>query len=187
MAMYQRAGGEPLAVAAVTFCRSILDPCRAVSGALTPRGRPCSSCCLCSPAACARPHHPSGTAEYAASLERATRRHRLHHCRWTRAATPYQQRKLAHRQSQDHPGWRPKCKCPSTWELTGFVRCRPRCIPTTPLAGYGWRAVKSARSRSNSSLRSGGCGSMIVASDRYAKTSRSESTARSTQLQPECV
>jgi hypothetical protein len=92
MAMYQRAGGEPLAVAAVTFCRSILDPCRAVSGALTPRGRPCSSCCLCSPAACARPHHPSGAAEYAASLERATRRHRLHHCRWTRVATPYQQR-----------------------------------------------------------------------------------------------
>jgi hypothetical protein len=38
MAMYQRAGGEPLAVAAVTFCRFILDLCRAVSGALTPRG-----------------------------------------------------------------------------------------------------------------------------------------------------
>ena len=79
---------EPLAVAAVTSC-VVLFSTRAGRSVERVRGAGGRA------RRAARAHrlrsaghtHPSGTAEHAASVERASGRHLLHHCRWTGAAT----------------------------------------------------------------------------------------------------
>ncbi len=122
MAMYQRAGGEPLAVAAVTFYRSILDPCRAVNGAFRRAG---------------------GRARRAACA---------HQLRAPGHTHPAAQRSTA-------PPWK---------------------APRDAIAYIAAAGLEPQPLTSNESSR-------IVNLKITLKTSRSWSTARSTQLQPECV
>ena len=127
----------------------------------------------------------SRAAEHAASLERASGRHLLHHSRWTGGATSSATRTPASSSSAS-PWMARRWKCRRTWESTGFERFRHRCTPTTPLARYGWRAGKPRPSRSDSSSPSGVSGSMINVLVRHAEPCWSLSTAKSAQLHARC-
>jgi hypothetical protein len=108
MAMYQRASGEPLAVPAVTFCRSILDPCRAVSGARTRRGAAVLVVLLVL-TSCVRPATPTQAAQRSTPPPWSAPRDAITYitAAGLEPQSLYQQRRLTHRQSQDHRGWRP--------------------------------------------------------------------------------
>jgi hypothetical protein len=143
--------------------RSILDPCRAVGGARTPRGRLGSSCCLYSPAASAklRPRQPHSEARRLHGMRLGTPSPTSRLLAWRRnlwaatrirtsliSASPWMARQ-----------WRSR----RTSESTGFAPFRRRCIPTTALGRCGWRVAKSTASRSDNSLPSGESVSMIIA------------------------
>src|SRR5215211_1354353 len=149
--------------------RSILDPCRAVSAVLTPRGRPCSSCCSSSPAAYLRlrPHQPQSGPRRRPGVHRGTP---------FPTSTPLALNRNRSAVTKTHtsslfgsPWIACQWKFPPTSELTGYARYRLQCTRMTPPGRYGWRAGKRKWSRSGNSLRSGVCGSMVAALGRRAK------------------
>jgi hypothetical protein len=185
--MYQRAGGKPLAVAAATSTLSILELVPCGRGGLSPRGRPCSSCCWCLAAAFVKPSltQPNSGARRLRGARRGTPSATSLRLDWSRSRSAAQGTQAW---SISRSPWMAcRWKCPRMWELIGFARSRLRCIPTTALARYGSRAVEPTRSRSDTSSRSGVCGSMIAALDRHAEISGSLSTASSAPPQPRCV